>query len=443
MRVMPASCIFGDKGPAAIVQDDDPIEILALLGICASQAFYSLVEVQLAAADARPGGAAHSFEVGVIQRTPVPLMTREVKIQLASLARRAWYLKRCVDTCNEISHAYLLPAALRSRQGNYDELGAVKEIDHLQAEINTIAFDLYGFNQTIRSDPVQPYRSDGGALDDEDEEEATTNPEQNSALLSWCVGVAFGRFDWRLAIGEREAPPEPDPFGPLPARSPGMLPDGAAPFHAHSGILVDAPGHPHDLPRLIEDVLATVGHPAPEDVRRWLQRDFFLQHLKQYSKSRRKAPIYWPLSTASGGYTLWLYYPALTDQMLYTAANDFVAPTLEEMSRVAGALRARMDRSRDEERQLGQLQDLEAELKELQDEILRLAHKWKPNKDDGVQITAAPLWRLCRHRPWQTVLKETCETGEGRLRVGPPCHDLLAGPSAREMPHRQVVGDRP
>jgi hypothetical protein len=45
-----------------------------------------------------------------------------------------------------------------------------------------------------------------------------------------------------------------------------------------------------------------------------------------------------------------------------------------------------------------QLQDLEAELKELQDELLRIATTWRPNRDDGVQITAAPLWRLFRHR---------------------------------------------
>jgi hypothetical protein len=42
--------------------------------------------------------------------------------------------------------------------------------------------------------------------------------------VRWAVGVAFGRFDWRLATGERDAPPEPDPFDPLPAKSPGMLP---------------------------------------------------------------------------------------------------------------------------------------------------------------------------------------------------------------------------
>jgi hypothetical protein len=139
-----------------------------------------------------------------------------------------------------------------------------------------------------------------------------------------------------------------------------MLPDGAEPFHAHCGILVDDAGDPHDLPRLIEKVLATVAQPAlDEDVRSWLQRGFFSSHLKQYSKNRRKAPIYWPLSTASGGYTLWLYYPALTDQTLYAAANDFVGPKLEQTSsRLTVALRNSTVRSRDEERQLEQLQDL-------------------------------------------------------------------------------------
>ncbi|MGV8623820.1 hypothetical protein, partial [Pseudomonas aeruginosa] len=63
--------------------------------------------------------------------------------------------------------------------------------------------------------------------------------DQTAGLLSWAVGVAFGRFDWRLATSERAAPAEPEPFDPLPAKSPGMLPDGAAPFHAHAGILVD------------------------------------------------------------------------------------------------------------------------------------------------------------------------------------------------------------
>jgi hypothetical protein len=188
-----------------------------------------------------------------------------------------------------------------------------------------------------------------------------------------------------------------------------MLPNGQPSFHAHPGILVDNPGDRHDLPRLIEDVLATVDLLVPDEVRWWLRHDFFLLHLRQYSKSRRKAPIYWPLSTPSGGYTLWLYYPAVTDQTLYTAANDFVGPKLEETSGLLAGLRNGPNRSEDEERRLDQLEGLQIELRELQNELLRLAPTWKPNHDDGVQIIAAPLWRLFQHRPWQIALKETWE----------------------------------
>jgi hypothetical protein len=213
-----------------------------------------------------------------------------------------------------------------------------------------------------------------------------------------------------LATGERPLPPEPEPFDPLHAKSPGMLPDGDTPFHANSGILVDDRGHPHDLPYLIDTIRDLVAVEVPADARTWLRRDFFPLHLKQYSKSRCKAPIYWPLSTASGSYTLWLYYPALTSQILYTAVNDFVEPKLkQQVEPMLRMLRAKTGRSREEEREVEGLQALADELHSLRRDLLDIAATWKPNHDDGVQITAAPLWRLFRHKPWQKILKETWE----------------------------------
>ena len=187
-----------------------------------------------------------------------------------------------------------------------------------------------------------------------------------------------------------------------------MLPDGAEPFHAHAGILVDDPGHRHDLAHLVEEVLACADASVSEDVRRWLQREFFPFHLQRYSKSRRKAPIYWPLSTASGSYTLWVYYPSLTSQTLYTGINDFVEPKLKDVGEQVAALRARGSaRSRHDERQFEALQAFELELIELRDTLLKAAPAYRPNHYDGVQITAAPLWPLFRHKPWQKVLKDT------------------------------------
>ena len=200
------------------------------------------------------------------------------------------------------------------------------------------------------------------------------------------------------------------PFDPLPKKAPGMLSADAEPFHVHAGILVDDQGHPHDLARLAEEVLVRVDVTVPEDVRRWLQRDFFAFHLQRYSKSRRKAPIYWPLSTTSGSYTLWVYYPRLTSQTLYTAINDFVEPKLKQVGAEVTALRNKgSNRTRDDEKQFEALQAFELELIELRDTLLKLAPTYKPNHDDGVQISAAPLWPLFRHKPWQKVLKDTWE----------------------------------
>lgn len=416
-RVMPQGCIFADKGPAAFVADDAPDDLLALCALVNSQAFSLLVSVQLARVE-----LAQSFEVGLIQQTPIPELSVAQQATLATQAHRAWSLKRTLDTIEENSHAFALPAALRARLGDYDQPAIESELARIQAGIDAMAFDLYGFSEADRAAVPASQGSankgdfeagddkDGEVSDDvgSDDEGSAAPIDHTAGLLSWALGVAFGRFDWRLATGERAAPPEPEPFDPLPSKSPGMLPDGAAPFHAHGGILVDAAGHPHDLVRVMEEVLARVDTPAPGDLRRWLQKDFFPFHLQRYSKSRRKAPIYWPLSTPSGSYTLWVYYPCLSSQTLYTAINDFVEPKLKQVGDDVATLRNKGNgRTRDDEKQFEALQGLEAELLELRDKLQEIAPGYKPKHDDGVQITAAPLWPLFRNKPWQKVLRDT------------------------------------
>lgn len=352
--------------------------------------------------------AAKSYQVGTIGLVPFPGCSQA----LADLSRRAWSLNRILDTVEETSHAFLLPAALRIRLGDYDQPSIKSELVRIQAEIDNIAFNIYGFPEedrsTITQDVIENTGDEVEAKADDEGEDAQVPADAQSALLSWAVGVAFGRFDWCLATGERKAPPEPDPFAPLPVKSSGNLPDGTSPFHFHSGILVDDQGHPDDLAHLIEEVLEQINTPVPDDVRRWLQKDFFAFHLQRYSKSRRKAPIYWPLATTSGSYTLWLYYPSLSSQTLYTAINDFVEPKLKQVGDDVAALRNKgVARSRDDEKQFETLQTFELELIELRDTLLGIAPGYQPNHDDGVQITAAPLWPLFRHKPWQKVLKDT------------------------------------
>lgn len=407
-QVIPRDCVFSVAGKMAFAPAH---ELEIWLAVFNSRPFDYLVRLFAG----KVGGV--QYEVGLIGGIPVAAVSADQSLQLSKLARRGWSIKRTFASTEEKSHAFLLPAALRSRIGEFDPQAMEEELASIQAQIDDIACSIYGFSDSDRTAAlgVQAFPASEvltEVIDDEElNEETEPAVDTTAGLLSWAVGVAFGRLDWRLATGERTAPAEPEPFDPLPAKSPGMLPDGAEPFHTHAGVLVDDQGHPHDLARLVEEVFTRVDVLVPEDVRRWVQRDFFAFHLQRYSKSRRKAPIYLPLSTASGSYTLWVYYPSLNNQTLFTVVNDFLDGSngkLTQVSRDSTELRIKgSGRSRDEEKQYETLQTFEQELTDLRDTLLKIAPTYQPNHDDGVQITAAPLWQLFRHKPWQKVLKDT------------------------------------
>ena len=278
--------------------------------------------------------------------------------------------------------------------------------------------------------------------DDSNSEITSDDALFSVTLISHSLGCIFGRWDIRLATGEKSTPELPDPFASLPVCPPGMLQNEqglpAAPSDVPSsyplriswpGILVDDKGHAEDIERRVReasqviwlDRTDAIEQEACEILGVKTLRDyfskpagFFSDHLKRYSKSRRQAPIYWPLSTRSGEYTLWLYYHRLNDQTLYTCVNNFVEPKLRQMSETVNQLRGKgSGRTRDEEKEFERLQDFEQELREFRDEILRLAKlPWRPNLNDGVQITAAPLWKLFRLPKWQKTLKETWQSLE-------------------------------
>jgi hypothetical protein len=137
-------------------------------------------------------------------------------------------------------------------------------------------------------------------------------------------------------------------------------------------------------------------------------KQFFADHLLSHTLSPRKAPIYWPLSTASGSYTLWIYYPRLSKQTLYSAVNDFVEPRIKQIESEIAFLRNKgAAMSQDQAKQYETLQTLKQELTDQRDTLLKIAPAYQPNHDDGVQITAAPLWPLFRSKPWQKILKDT------------------------------------
>lgn len=410
MRVMPAGCIFADKGPAAFVEGDGAERLLSLLAITTSAAFRALVALQMAFG---------SYEVGVIQRTPVPELSGEDVAKLAVLARRAWSLKRSLDTVNETSHAFVLPPGVNERLTGLDRDAIGRELESIQKLIDETAFALYGISLEDRAameasskrdtSDAEAAEDDGDDNGDDAVEDVSPTGAAADASLSWLVGIAFGRFDPRLATGARAIPPEPEPFDPLPPRSPGMWPEGEEPAD-YPEILVDDRGHTSDLIARVRAVADLVHVDLPENVRGWLAKEFFPLHIKMYSKSRRKAPIYWQLATPSASYSIWLYIHAFSKDTLFRVQNDYAAPKLTHEERRLESLTSELrDKATAAQRkELAAQEAIVEELRAFLEDVKRVAPLWKPNLDDGVVINFAPLWRLVpQNKSWQKELKST------------------------------------
>ncbi|WP_203077447.1 hypothetical protein [Falsiroseomonas ponticola] len=274
----------------------------------------------------------------------------------------------------------------------------------------------------------------GTDVGDEEDTETAAPTGLTAELVSWAIGVAFGRFDLSLANGARLPPGMPKPFGSLPACSPAMLtgddglPCRRAPIgypidFPERGILVDDPGHAHDLTAAVQTVFREVfGReaearweeatkmlaPGARGLRGWLMDVFFEHHLKRYSRSGRRAPIYWQLSIPSGQYSVWLYAHRVTRDSLFELQTDVVAPKLAHEENRLADLRAgaAAHLSAAKRREVEAQERLVEDLRVMLEEVRRVAPLWSPFLDDGVVLTMAPLWRLApQHRAWQRELK--------------------------------------
>ncbi|MCP9943335.1 BREX-1 system adenine-specific DNA-methyltransferase PglX [Cyanobium sp. ATX 6E8] len=263
--------------------------------------------------------------------------------------------------------------------------------------------------------------------------------EVASRIISWLVGVTFGRWDIRYATGEKAALELPDPFAPLPVCPPGQLQNrkglparledvpSAYPVRIPwGGILVDDPNHLLDLERHIREVIEVIwcgkeGGPTAEAIeqeacdmlavktlRDYFRKpaSFFAYHLSRYSKSRRQAPIYWQLSAGNGSYSAWLYYHRFTSDTLYRLLRDFVEPRIQEAEGEQFEFESQGGLSGDAASLLHEVQALLQDLRLFKSELELVAPLWNPNLNDGVIINHAILWRITPYTPWQRKCKE-------------------------------------
>jgi len=148
-----------------------------------------------------------------------------------------------------------------------------------------------------------------------------------------------------------------------------------------------------------------MGHP---EIERYFRDAFFDEHITRYSKSRRKAPIYWQLATPSASYSVWLYAHRLTPDTFFQVLQEVVVPklALEERKLLSVTQEFGPTPTSSQRKEIAAKEAYVAELRAFRDEIALVAPLWRANLDDGVVLAMAPLWRLVpQHRAWQKELK--------------------------------------
>lgn len=442
VRLHPAGCGFAHSGCVAFSDEADPLALLAFLG---SRPVEYLISLFVGDLQGKAGVHPNQYEVGILQRLPWPGLDKDRKQQLAALARRCVNTLRLQSCTDETSRLFLAPIQgdIESWHATADALieserKAIATVAATRSELDALVLGAYGFTRedkatldeafAARVPPASGrWRVYFGASGSD-----TDHARFAASIVSWLHGCVVGR--WRYQHARKSQPFElPDCLLPPSRRSPGMeavarSSDSAGdnfPLAPPDGVLVDDPGHARDVGRLLSTALGCIFGNRGEVMERELsallsvptlreyfrQSDsFFAAHIQRYTKSRRKAPIYWQLATRSAGYSVWLYIHAFSKDTFFRVQNDYVAPKLAHEERRLESLTSELrdGATAAQRKQLAEQEYMVEELRAFLEEVKRVAPLWMPNLDDGVIINFAPLWRLVpQNKSWQKELKST------------------------------------
>lgn len=237
-------------------------------------------------------------------------------------------------------------------------------------------------------------------------------------LVSYFIGVFFERWDFDKVFSDYPTINEFDFFSEYKSVSAGRKIEMESNSNTVNVKVLESNKHTDSFNKFVtkllnekykdkfiaNDILSTICELLNcNSLDEYIQNNsFFNFHYTQYNRNRREAPIYWPISTSSGSYTVWLYYPKLTDQTLVSVINNYLQPKIDNVKNQIKPLEINSNLDNKGLKELAALKDFEHELEEMKKELLRItALPYKPNHDDGVLITAAPLHNLFRHAKWR------------------------------------------
>ena len=214
------------------------------------------------------------------------------------------------------------------------------------------------------------------------------------------------------------------------------------------GIITDDPDHTDDVVRRVREVFELIWTDRAEVIEKEAceilavkeLRDYFRKpgkggfwddHVSRYSKSRRKAPIYWLLQSSKKNYGLWLYYHRLDKDILFKARQYYVDPKirleqtrLDSLRSQKAALGADAKGARKIDKEIERQESLLGELKDFAEKLERAAKlsfgntetlnsdvTYEPDLNDGVVLNITPLWELV---PWKEAKNYWEELLEGK-----------------------------
>jgi hypothetical protein len=440
VRVHPSSAAFSSNGGVVIPKGD--VSVYYLAGLLNSSAFRAAVKLL---------ANKYSYTSGHVESLAWKEPDCESKATVTSESRNAVLAKLDIARMTEtdpffsslpgLNYAENLADYARWKEHRLQELSG--RILTAGTRIDGIVARLYSID-TTPEELASKYRS---CVDDLAKSEAASETDCTSiaaAVVSYAMGCAFGRWDVRHSLGDGPSIEQPDPLGPLPTAPLGMLkgvdglplaiPPKGYPLEGEwDGIVVDDFGHPKDACSAVRQIFELIWRSRTDrlenEVTEALKvkhlRDYFRKpgkggfwddHVSRYSKSRRKAPIYWLLQSSKKNYAIWLYYHRLDKDILFKALVNYVEPKIRLEDDRLQSLRSQKGEggkaTKKLDKEIEKQEEFLSELRDFEEKLRRAAElRLEPDLNDGVVLNIAPLHELV---PWKEAEKYWEELLEGK-----------------------------